>query len=69
MTKNLGRACEVYVLLKDDNVIQFYGVSKGFGYLPALVLEWCDKGNVTEYLKGFKDGEPKTRTQERLVSS
>ena len=68
MTKNLVRACNEYVLLEDDNVIRFYGVSQGFGYLPALVLERCDKGNVTEYLKGFKDGELKAGTQKRLVS-
>ena len=46
----------------------FYGASRAYGYLPALILELCDKGNVTEYLKGFEDGVAKIRTQERMVS-
>ena len=67
LEQNLSEASKRYAQLKDDNVIRFYGASRAFGYLPGLILEFCDKGNVIEYLKGSGDCVAES-TQQRLVS-
>jgi len=42
---------EAWLSLKHPNVLPFYGISNDFGYLPALIVEYCGNGNIIEFLK------------------
>lgn len=66
--KLLHIAVTKHKTLDHENVIKVYGMSQGFGYLPALILQSCENGNVTEYLKEMAESDRKNRTRERLVS-
>ena len=37
--------------LQHPNVLLFYGIATGFGYLPAVILPWCEGGNVLDYVR------------------
>jgi len=56
VAEKLNLHAEAWIRLKHPNVLPFYGISNDFGYLPALIVEYCENGNVVEFLK---DKEPK----------
>ncbi|KAJ7702627.1 kinase-like domain-containing protein [Mycena metata] len=49
--KHLKKEATVWMQLDDIHVAKFYGVAE-VGGRPALVLEWCNQGTATDYLKG-----------------
>lgn len=44
----------VWFGLKHRNVLPLYGMTDGFGPLPAFVCPWADNGTLSEYLEKFE---------------
>ncbi|KAI9571670.1 kinase-like protein, partial [Boletus coccyginus] len=44
----------VWVGLKHRNVLPLYGITGGFGPLPAFVCPWADNGTLSDYLEKFE---------------
>lgn len=40
----------VWKTLKHPNINVFYGIVYDYGYLPALIIEWCSEGNILSYI-------------------
>jgi len=49
--QKLGERALEWQKLKHPNVLEFYGISNDFGYLPALIVAYCSNGNIIEFLK------------------
>ncbi|KAF9220662.1 hypothetical protein BS17DRAFT_311708 [Gyrodon lividus] len=49
--KRLFRETEVWKRLKHLNILPLFGVTFGFGPLPALVCPWMDNGTITGHLE------------------
>lgn len=50
-SKRLSTAIEGWLELDHDNVIPIFGMTLGFGPLPALVCPWMKNGTLTHYLE------------------
>ena len=44
----------VWFRLRHRNVLPLYGMTNGFGPLPAFVCPWADNGTLSEYLEKFE---------------
>ncbi|KAF8836871.1 kinase-like protein [Paxillus ammoniavirescens] len=53
--KRLFRETEVWKRLKHPNILPLFGVTFGFGPLPALVCPWMDNGTITAHLDAQQD--------------
>ncbi|KIJ67424.1 hypothetical protein HYDPIDRAFT_108191, partial [Hydnomerulius pinastri MD-312] len=49
--KRVTRELEVWKRLKHSNILPLYGVTFGFGPLPAMVCPWMDHGTITTHLQ------------------
>ncbi|KAG2096970.1 kinase-like domain-containing protein [Suillus discolor] len=47
----LFREVTIWLKLKHKNIVPLWGVTDGFGSLPALVLPWLENGALTGYLQ------------------
>ena len=52
--KNLWKLVPIWKRLIHENVLPFHGVDTSIFQL-ALVYDWCDNGNITQYLKSHPD--------------
>ncbi|KAG1853480.1 kinase-like domain-containing protein [Suillus subalutaceus] len=50
-SKRLSTAIEGWLGLDHENVIPIFGMTLGFGPLPALVCPWMKNGTLTRYLE------------------
>lgn len=50
-SKRLTTAIEGWLRLDHDNVLPIFGLTLGFGPLPALVCPWMENGTLTSYLE------------------
>jgi len=48
-------AIDVWLQLNHDNVIPVYGLTLGFGPLPAVVCPWMKNGTLTRHLEDSAD--------------
>lgn len=51
VVKRLATAGQIWVQLKHPNILPFFGYATEFGYLPAMILPWCEQGNILDYTK------------------
>ena len=49
--QRIRREAYVWITLKHDNILTFYGIIDDFGLLPALVSPWMENGSLDSYLK------------------
>jgi len=54
-SKKLSVAIDIWLQLNHDNVIPVYGLTLGFGPLPAVVCPWMKNGTLTRYLEDSAD--------------
>ncbi|KAG2046745.1 kinase-like protein [Suillus hirtellus] len=50
MRRSLLQECRRWIKLEHRNIIHIYGMTSGFGVLPAVVTTWMRDGTLTEYL-------------------
>ncbi|KAG1868006.1 kinase-like domain-containing protein [Suillus tomentosus] len=58
----LFREIKLWLKLEHENIVPLWGVTDGFGSLPALVSPWLENGSLTRYLQHkhemlFDDGK------------
>ncbi|KAG1765981.1 kinase-like domain-containing protein [Suillus placidus] len=49
--QRLFREIKLWLKLAHENIVPLWGVTDGFGSLPALVSPWVENGSLTEYLQ------------------
>ncbi|KAJ8587863.1 kinase-like protein [Rhizopogon salebrosus TDB-379] len=54
-SKRLSTAVELWLRLDHDNVMPIFGMTLGFGPLPAVVCPWMKNGTLTSYLEHNHD--------------
>ncbi|KIJ63427.1 hypothetical protein HYDPIDRAFT_29670 [Hydnomerulius pinastri MD-312] len=54
-TRKLYKEASIWKSAKHKNVLQFLGLTLGFGPLPSLVSPWASNGTLTSYLKCQND--------------
>ncbi|KAG1906275.1 kinase-like domain-containing protein [Suillus fuscotomentosus] len=47
----LFREIKLWLKLEHENIVPLWGVTDGFGSLPALISPWLENGSLTEYLQ------------------
>ena len=52
----MRREINVWGRLRHDHIIPLYGVTYGFGPLPAMVCPWVENGNLTGHLNVMGEG-------------
>jgi hypothetical protein len=53
--QRLSTAVELWLRLDHDNVMPIFGMTLGFGPLPAVVCPWMKNGTLTSYLEHNHD--------------
>ncbi|KAG2356485.1 kinase-like domain-containing protein [Suillus spraguei] len=49
--QRLFREIKTWLKLEHQNIVPLWGVTEGFGPLPALLSPWVENGTLTEYLQ------------------